>query len=39
MLETMILTNRKVLFEIIRLKIKELSNKILIRLKAISALY
>jgi hypothetical protein len=35
----MTLINRKVLFEIIRLKIKELSNKILARLKVISALY
>jgi hypothetical protein len=39
MLETMTLTNRKVLFEIIRSRIKELDNKILTRLKAISALY
>jgi len=35
----MILTNRKVLFEIIRSRVKELGNGILVRLKAISALY
>jgi len=39
MLETMTLTNRKVLFEIIRSRIKEPGNKILARLKATSALY
>jgi hypothetical protein len=39
MLETMTLTNRKVLFEIIRSRIKEPDNKILARLKAVSALY
>ena len=39
MLKIIILTNCKVLFEIIRLKIKELGNRILARLKAASALY
>ena len=38
-LKTIIFKNRKVLFKIIRLKIKELGNRILIRLKDISALY
>jgi NAD-dependent histone deacetylase SIR2 len=38
-LETMTLTNRKVLFEIIRSRVKEPGNGILARLKAASALY
>ena len=38
-LETMILTNYNVLFKIIRLRIKELGNRILARLKATSGLY
>jgi hypothetical protein len=38
-LEALILFNCKVFFKIIRLKLKELENGILIRLKAISALY
>jgi hypothetical protein len=38
-LETMTLTNHKVLFEIIRSRVKEPGNGILVRLKATSALY
>ena len=38
-LEVLILSNRKVFFETIRSRLKEPENRILVRLKAISALY
>ena len=38
-LEALILSNRKVFFKTIRSRLKELENRILARLKAVSALY